>query len=135
MLDKSSHSRDSVKRVPLSYATCSIGNTEADTLPRKLEAISEAGFPAIELSFPDIVDYGSQLLGHQVETSNYAELVTVATDIRKLCVAKNLKVMMLQPFANFEGLAAGFAGKKRMHLQGQKAGLKSWMLWRRTYCR
>lgn len=103
MLDKSPHSRDSVKRVPLSYATCSIGNTEADTLPRKLEAISEAGFPAIELSFPDIIDYGSQLLGHQVETSNYAELVTVATDIRKLCVAKNLKVMMLQPFANFEG--------------------------------
>jgi sugar phosphate isomerase/epimerase len=102
-MDKSSHSRDSVKRVPLSYATCSIGDTEEDTLPRKLEAISEAGFSAIELSFPDIIDYGSQLLGHQVETTNYAELVTVATDIRKLCAAKNLKIMMLQPFANFEG--------------------------------
>lgn len=102
-MDKNCQSRESVKCVPLSYATCSIGNTEADTLPRKLEAISNAGFTAIELAFPDIIDYGSQLLGHQIESSNYNELVTIATDIRQLCVAKNLKIMMLQPFANFEG--------------------------------
>ncbi|KAJ5683680.1 uncharacterized protein N7477_000025 [Penicillium maclennaniae] len=83
--------KESVKSVPLSYATCSIGNTPADTLPRKLEAISNAGFAAIELAFPDIINYGSQLLGHKIATDDYAELVTVAKDIRQLCEAKNLK--------------------------------------------
>ncbi|KAJ5141187.1 hypothetical protein N7476_009068 [Penicillium atrosanguineum] len=111
-MDESSQFRESVKSVPLSYATCSIGSNQADTLPKKLEAISNAGFIAIELAFPDIIDYGSQLLGHQIETNNYAELVTVATDIRKLCVAKKLHVMMLQPFANFEGWPRGSQERK-----------------------
>ena len=111
-MDKNFQSRESVKCVPLSYATCSIGNTEADSLPRKLEAISNAGFTAVELAFPDIIDYGSQLLGHQIETGNYNELVIIATDIRQLCVAKNLEVMMLQPFANFEGWPRGSQERK-----------------------
>ncbi|RHZ47694.1 sugar phosphate isomerase/epimerase family protein [Aspergillus thermomutatus] len=98
---------ESLRKIPLAYASCSIGSSNADTLPRKLEAISKAGFTAIELSFPDIIDYGSRLLGHQVATENFAELISVAGEIRKLCDANSLKVMMLQPFANFEGWPRG----------------------------
>lgn len=93
----------SLQKIPLCYASCSIGSDASDTLPKKLEAISAAGFKAIELSFPDIVDYASRILGHQVATGNYAELITAAGEIRKLCEANSLKILMLQPFANWEG--------------------------------
>ncbi|KAE8142055.1 xylose isomerase-like protein [Aspergillus pseudotamarii] len=96
-----------ISKIPLSYATCSIGASKSDTLPRKLDALHQAGFTGIELAFPDIVSYAQDLLGHEVAEDNYAELVTVAQDIRKQCEAKNLKVMMLQPFANFEGWPRG----------------------------
>ncbi|EAW06672.1 sugar phosphate isomerase/epimerase family protein [Aspergillus clavatus NRRL 1] len=103
----SSLTYDSFRNIPLAYASCSIGSSNADTLPRKLEAISKAGFTAIELSFPDIIDYGSRVLDHQVASENFAELIPVAGEIRKLCGASGLKVMMLQPFANFEGWPRG----------------------------
>lgn len=98
---------DSLRSIPLAYASCSIGCEKSDTLPRKLEAISKAGFTAIELSFPDIIDYGSRSLGHQIAPENYAELISVAGEIKKLVEANKLKIMMLQPFANFEGWKRG----------------------------
>lgn len=98
---------NSLHKIPLSYATCSIGNKPEDTLPRRLEAISNAGFSAIELSFPDILAYGSHSLGHEIEPENFAEIITAAGEIRKLCEANSLGIMMLQPFANFEGWPKG----------------------------
>ena len=92
----------SVKQIPLSYASCSIGCKPSHTLPQKLEAISKVGFIAIELSFPDILQYGAQLRGHPIAPDDYVELRQVAGEIRSLCDANSLKVMMLQPFANFE---------------------------------
>ena len=97
----------SLRRIPLAYASCSIGSTSSDTLPRKLEAISAAGFSAIELSFPDIIAYGSSILGHEIAPDNYEELKKASAEIKKLVAANGLKVMMLQPFANFEGWAVG----------------------------
>lgn len=93
----------SLQQIPLSYASCSIGCGASDTLPRRLEAVSRAGFTAIELSFPDILDYGEHLLGHTIRPNDYNGLTSVAREIRTLCKANGLSVMMLQPFANFEG--------------------------------
>lgn len=97
----------SLQKIPLSYASCSLGCRPSDTLPRKLEAISKAGFISIELSFPDIVEYGAQIIGHPIAPENYTDLLTVAGQIRKLCDANALTIMMLQPFANFEGWPKG----------------------------
>ena len=97
----------SLQSIPLSYASCSIGCRPTDTLPRRLEAISDAGFTAIELSFPDILDYGMQLNGHAIAPKNYAEILPVASEIRSLCEANGLSIMMLQPFSNFEGWVRG----------------------------
>ncbi|KAJ5669736.1 hypothetical protein N7462_010806 [Penicillium macrosclerotiorum] len=97
----------SLQKIPLAYASCSIGCEASDTLPRKLEAISKAGFISIELSFPDIIQYGANFLGHPIAPDNNTELITVATEIRKLCAANGLTIMMLQPFANFEGWPKG----------------------------
>ncbi|KAJ5105698.1 hypothetical protein NUU61_003045 [Penicillium alfredii] len=112
----------SLQRIPLSYASCSIGCRPSDSLPRKLEAISKAGFISIELSFPDIIDHGTHLLGHPVAPENYAELITASREIRKLCDANGLTVMMLQPFANFEGWAKG-----SMDRQDAFARANGWM--------
>ena len=101
----------SLQKVPLCYASCSVGSKPSDTLPKKLEAIASAGFTAVELSFPDIVDFASRFLGHQVSSNNFSELVTAAKEIRKLCDSHGLKVLMLQPFANWEGWVPGSTEK------------------------
>ncbi|KAF9255159.1 3-dehydroshikimate dehydratase [Marasmius fiardii PR-910] len=82
--------------VPVSYTTCSIGyDKETHTLPLKLKAIANVGFDGIELSMPDILEYGKVLNGK------------IGSDIKRLCVEHKLKVLMLQPFANFEGWQKG----------------------------
>lgn len=97
----------SLQSIPTSYATCSIGYNDEHTLPKKLEAISSAGFSAIELSFPDILSFASLHLRHEVRAADYDDLFTAAKVIRAMCDAKGLKVLMLQPFANFEGWPEG----------------------------
>ncbi|PYH89034.1 3-dehydroshikimate dehydratase, partial [Aspergillus ellipticus CBS 707.79] len=91
---------------PVSFATYSIG-TPTTPLPTKLSALSAAGFSGIELSFPDILQYGSTLYNRPISPTNYPELVQITTKIHELCDARNLTVMMLQPFANFEGWPRG----------------------------
>lgn len=90
--------------ISFSYATCSIA---APSLPAKLAAIAKAGFTGIELAFPDLLDYGAQVLGYAIAGDKVDELVTVAKKVRGLCRDHGLVVMMLQPFANFEGWPRG----------------------------
>jgi sugar phosphate isomerase/epimerase len=97
----------SLKTIPVSYATCSIGCKAEHTLPKKLEAISNAGFAAIELSMPDVLAFASQYLRKKVGPYDYDDLVTTSKVIKSMCNAKCLKVLMLQPFSNFEGWAKG----------------------------
>lgn len=99
--------------VPISFATCSLGSpSNPPPLLDCLDAMSAAGFSAVELSFPDILSYGQTLLGHEVEPSNYDDLCKVATEIRKECDKRKLGIMMLQPFSNYEGWPDGSDGRK-----------------------
>lgn len=102
----------SLGRIPLAYASCSIGCGPTDTLPLRLQAISQAGFSAIELSFPDILDYGEQITGQKTAPDNYGVITSIAAEIRKLCEQNGLKIMMLQPFANFEGWIKGSVNRE-----------------------
>jgi sugar phosphate isomerase/epimerase len=97
----------SLETIPVSYATCSIGCKAEHTLPKRLEAISNAGFTAIELSMPDILEFASLHLRKDVGPYDYDDLVTTSKVIKSMCDAKGLKVLMLQPFSNFEGWAEG----------------------------
>ncbi|KAJ5382885.1 hypothetical protein N7517_000796 [Penicillium concentricum] len=103
--------RASVRSIPLAYASCSIGSS-SDTLPRKLQAISKAGFTSIELSFPDILEYAEHLQGKHISSDSFSELVNVSDAIRDLCQANSLTIMMLQPFTNFEGWPRGTAERE-----------------------
>lgn len=90
-------------KIPTCYATCSIGHKESHTLPLKLKAIADAGFDAIELSMPDILAYGKMLYGQELDPKDYDALVEIGKTIKTLVEEHNLKILMLQPFANFEG--------------------------------
>ncbi|KAH8671648.1 3-dehydroshikimate dehydratase [Xylariales sp. PMI_506] len=93
--------------IPISFATCSIGYNDTHTLPMKLEAIANAGYDAFELSMPDVIAYGKLLFDKDLDKSDYDELVEVAKHIKTLAAEHNLKILMLQPFNNFEGWPKG----------------------------
>jgi len=101
-----------VRQIPISYASCSIGSKPGDMLPKKLDAISIAGFTAIELSFRDILSFGKLHLEHDVSPTNYDELCTVAAEIKRLCDNKGLEITTLQPFPNSEGWPEGSNERK-----------------------
>ncbi|KAI2610488.1 xylose isomerase-like protein [Hypoxylon sp. NC1633] len=94
-------------KVPTCYATCSIGHEESHTLPLKLKAIADAGFDAIELSMPDILSYGKMLNSQEPDPEDYGALVEISKEIRVQAKEHKLKILMLQPFANFEGWPKG----------------------------
>lgn len=113
---------DSLKDIPLSYATVSIGRSGNHSLSDKLRAISSAGFSAIELGFPDLVTFAKDYLQQNVEATDYDELCMAAMDVKSTCDDLGLKILMLQPFTNFEGWPAESEERKSVF---EKA--KNWM--------
>lgn len=89
--------------IPKCFASCSIGSNSLHRLPEKLQAISSAGFNAIELSFPDLLSFASDELNSEVQPTDYDKLCEAAKRIKELCDSLQLKILVLQPFANFEG--------------------------------
>ncbi|KAL2410521.1 hypothetical protein ABEF95_003193 [Exophiala dermatitidis] len=103
------------EKIPVCYASCSIGHDDSKhTLPAKLKAIADAGFDAIELSMPDILTYGQQIseTKSEIDPKDYETLQSVGREIRKLCQEHGLKILILQPFANFEGWPKGSDERK-----------------------
>ncbi|KAK3936214.1 xylose isomerase-like TIM barrel [Diplogelasinospora grovesii] len=92
--------------VPVSFASCSIG-LPRHTLHQKIEAIRQSGFTGIELSFPDLVSFANRHLGREIGEDDYASLTEAGKAVRKLCDGHKLKIMVLQPFSNFEGWPEG----------------------------
>ncbi|KAJ9663443.1 hypothetical protein H2201_005651 [Coniosporium apollinis] len=105
-------SLDSLQSIPVSYASVSIGYKEEHTLPKKLEAISAAGFQAIELGFPDLLSFASLYLKKEVGPKDWDDLCTAAKVVKSQCDAKGLKILILQPFSNFEGWSEGSDERK-----------------------
>lgn len=99
-------------RIPTSFATVSLNNGPHNfTLPEKLDAIFAAGFDAIELGFPDLQAFASRHLGHDVAAANYDELCAAGKVVANEVADRKLKVLMLQPFSNFEGWPEGSEGR------------------------
>ncbi|KAJ9136811.1 Xylose isomerase-like TIM barrel [Pleurostoma richardsiae] len=93
-------------KVPVSFASCSIG-LPRHTLHQKIEALSQAGFDAIELAFPDLLAYANQHFGREVAADDYESLCEAGRHARSLVERHGLKVLVLQPFSNFEGWPEG----------------------------
>lgn len=93
--------------IPTCYATVSIGFNHPHSLVDKLEAISSAGFDAIELGFPDLLGFSKEFLGRDVQEDDYDSLCEAGEEVQRLCKVKKLKILVLQPFFNFEGWEEG----------------------------
>lgn len=103
--------RQSLNQIPTSFATVSVG-TPDDNLADKLKAISKAGFSAVELGFPDLVSFASKHHGKEIAEDDYDNLCSAGKEVAKLCEKNKLGIMMLQPFANFEGWSKGSDERK-----------------------
>lgn len=55
----------------------------------------------------DLLPFASQHLGHEVGPYDYDDLCTTAKEVKAQCDSKGLKILILQPFANFEGWSEG----------------------------
>ena len=95
-------SKDSFSKIPTCYATVSVG-TPDHPLDKKLEAIAAAGFQGIELGFPDLLSFASKNLGKEVGPQDFEVLCTAGLEVKRMCEELGLKIVMLQPFSNFEG--------------------------------
>jgi sugar phosphate isomerase/epimerase len=93
-------------KVPVSFASCSIGRPK-HTLHQKIEAVSQAGFDGIELSFPDLQSFANRHFDRDVAADDYATLREAGAEVRKLVAGHGLKILVLQPFSNFEGWPRG----------------------------
>ena len=105
-------SQSSLQGIPLCYASCSIGCRPEDTLPKKLDAIASVGLQAIELSMPDLLSFACLHLRVNVGPYDYDDLCSAAKVVKTMCDAKSLKILILQPFANFEGWKEGSEERK-----------------------
>ena len=105
-----SSSTDRIK-VPTCYASCSIGKP-SDALLDKLNVISAAGFDAIELSYPDLLNFAKSFLEKEVKEKDYDDLCRAGNEVRELCKARGLKILVLQPFSSFEGWPEGSSERK-----------------------
>ena len=101
----------STTQIPSCFASVSLG-FPTTPLPAKLAAISAAGFQALELGFPDLLSFASAHLGKDVGPYDFDDLCTAGEEVKRLCERFGLKVLVLQPFSNFEGWAEGSEGRE-----------------------
>lgn len=94
--------KDSLSKIPTCYATVSVGTPE-HPLDQKLEAIAAAGFQGIELGFLDLLSFASKNLGKDVGPQDFDVLCNAGLEVKRICKELGLKIVMLQPFSNFEG--------------------------------
>ncbi|KAL9576978.1 MAG: hypothetical protein Q9212_006674, partial [Teloschistes hypoglaucus] len=98
--------KSSLTTIPTCYATVSIG-TPTTPLPSKLSAISTAGFQGIELGFPDLLSFASKHHNRDIKPQDFDALCEAGKEVKALCEEYGLKIVMLQPFSNFEGWEEG----------------------------
>ncbi|KZT70017.1 xylose isomerase-like protein [Daedalea quercina L-15889] len=92
----------------LAYSTDSAGMNPTHTLPMKLRAIAEAGFPQVEIGFPDLEENASQAFpGYKkLDESGKGDLYNLlkaAKEVREMCHELGLKILVVHPFSEFEG--------------------------------
>ena len=88
-------------------ASMSLGRAWVHDLEDKLKTASSAGFRGIELFYEDLEYFARAMPGYGDDdegTLPTTQLVTAATEIRKLCSELNLEIIGLQPFLFYEGL-------------------------------
>jgi len=90
-------------KIPLAYATPSLGMHPTHTVEMKLQAASKAGFRGIEMGFDDLASHAKRHNPGFKGEDDLPTLLKSAGEIRELCQKLNLEIICLQPFQDFEG--------------------------------
>jgi sugar phosphate isomerase/epimerase len=61
---------------------------------------------------PDVLTFAASHLRPDIKSGDYEDLATAARVIKAMCDAQKLKILMLQPFGNFEGWEEGSPERK-----------------------
>ncbi|KAF3347784.1 hypothetical protein VdG2_04020 [Verticillium dahliae VDG2] len=86
----------------LAISTMSLGRCFAGhALEHKLDMAAKYNYRGIELWHEDLMDVAERYTGGSALVSNQ---LAAAHDVRRLCEARNLHILCLQPFQHFEGL-------------------------------
>lgn len=93
----------SLDKIPLAYATPSLGMHPSHTVELKLQAASKAGFRGIEMGFDDLISHAERHNPGFKGEDDLPTLLKSAGQIRELCQQLNLEIVCLQPFQDFEG--------------------------------
>ena len=104
-------SHSSLSSIPTCYATVSIGTPDTP-LDQKLQAIANAGFQGIELGFPDLLSFASKRQNEEVQAQDFDTLCDAGHEVKQMVEKRGLKIVMLQPFSNFEGWEEGSEGRE-----------------------
>ena len=56
---------------------------------------------------PNLLSFASEIWEKEVEAGDYDSLCKAGAEVKMLCQQYELKILMLQPFANFEGWPEG----------------------------
>src|ERR1700755_492892 len=94
---------DNLDKIPVAYATPSLGMHPTHIVERKLEAASKAGFKGIEMGFDDLVSHAERHNPGFKGEDDLPTLLKSAKELRELCEKLNLEIICLQPFQDFEG--------------------------------
>lgn len=100
-------------RCRLAITSMSLGRVQAGhSLAHRLDMAQKYGYKGIELFYDDLLSIVTELrLG---ETSLHTNQLLAASVIRDMCAARDISILTLQPFANYEGLVDRTAHAKRI---------------------
>ena len=85
-------------------ATVSLGNPNGHPIQSILQAASNAGLKGIEICYNNLLNHATHLSSLNADAVEQKHLVQSAEDIKRMCDEFGLTIIVLQPFAFYDGL-------------------------------
>jgi sugar phosphate isomerase/epimerase len=90
-----------------------MGFKPGTALPEKLKAVHNAGFDAVELAMADLLAFGKDVHGKEMDVGNYTAIVEVAKAVKSLAQKFGVRILCLKSFEKFEGWKSGLQDSER----------------------
>ena len=110
-------SRTMSQRCRHSIASLSLGRAAFHKLSHKLDMAQKYGIEGIELFYEDLEVFTKE----KYQNTTKESLLTAASDVERLCNARGLQIVCLQPFMHYEGMRRERLRDGKHELTGAKA--------------
>ena len=88
----------------LATATVSLGSPGVHDIRSILEAAASNGLKGIEICYNNLHHHAAHLLGSTSAEVDQSTMVRAAEDVKRMCDELGLTIIVLQPFASYDGL-------------------------------